>query len=389
MTPLRSKKNKKKARGVRQFFLEEAEEGDDEEDEEDYEMIEGAHVDKELKAAELDAIARAERRHMKNRAFLEEDANAIAQQYENRYRGQFSSRVTADGDIDQYLTEDLQQQSLLPGINDPGIWCIKCTPALESVLVRSLLIKCLKSKETSAPFHINSAFTTSSKGYVYIEASNEKLVREAISGLNGLYFSTLKKISVESMTSLFNFTVKKVILKENQWVRIKRGPLKGDLAKILHVIEDGNKVIIKAIPRADFSMIDPTTNKPKKTTLSNRPTQKLFKSEDAIAKNHMVERRKIPYINEFCEVWNNDFYQHGYLVKIVNPSTFVSAVNVRPKLEEVGLFQEKLMKKMNRVRNQDNDEEESEEEEEEDDEANRNFLLELTKSIGRYNIYTY
>lgn len=63
-----------------------------------------------------------ERRHEQNRRFQEQSASELAQQYEERYRSQTGYRPGRGGMSYQpeLMPDEVQQQSLIPGVNDPG-----------------------------------------------------------------------------------------------------------------------------------------------------------------------------------------------------------------------------------------------------------------------------
>jgi transcription elongation factor SPT5 len=185
---------------------------------------------------------------------------------------------------------------------------------------------------------IKSVFCTSTPGYIYIEAMNEPFAREAITGLQGVYYSTLRQVPIPEMSMLLTLTVKKKPIKEGQWCRLRRGPNKGDLARVLRLLEGGTRGLVQVVPRPDY---DPAARKGGGTGAA-RPLQRLFQAETAKSKGHEVERKRNPITGEFNEFWNNDYYSRGYLFKEVKVDTFlVHANNPLPRLEEMTLFQEK------------------------------------------------
>ena len=92
-----------------------------------------------------------------------------------------------------------------------------------------------------------------SKGYIYIEALAEPLAREAIQGLRGFFVSSFQKVPINQMTSLMSVKIEKKPLKMGQFVRVRRGPLKGDLAKVIMLLEGASRAIIQAVPRPDYT----------------------------------------------------------------------------------------------------------------------------------------
>ena len=117
-----------------------------------------------------------------------------------------------------------------------------------------------------------------------------------------------------------------------QFVRIRRGLLKGDLAKILLIYEGGNKAIIQAVPRPDY------LKEGKFRSNNVRPPQVLFSIEEAAAAECEVNRRRMPLLNETMHYWENDFYRNGFLIKDVYLSSYVTSENVKPSVEEIQMF---------------------------------------------------
>ncbi|CAE7808581.1 Supt5h [Symbiodinium microadriaticum] len=187
-----------------------------------------------LAAEELEANLLVERRHEANRKFQEQSAAELAAMYEDRYRSQgrgVAGRGGGYGGV-ELMHDDVQKQALIPGVHDPGIWVIRCKTGLEQTLVRSVLLKTMDNQAKGRPVLIKSCFCTPSAGYIYVEAMEEPFAREAVAGLHGLFYSTFKKVPVAEMTALLTVTVRKKPIKEGQWCRMKRGPLKGDLVKV-------------------------------------------------------------------------------------------------------------------------------------------------------------
>jgi transcription elongation factor SPT5 len=243
----------------------------------------------------------------------------------------------------------VMQQSLLPSINDPGIWKVKCAPGKELALVRSLLLKVFDSRARGQPMHIKTAFCNATKGYIYVEALAEPYAREAITGLRGLYQFSFSRIPVQEMTTLLAVTVTKKPMKKGQWVRLKRGPLKGDLARVVDILDGGAKAIVQAIPRPDFSK---TTEKGSSGSKA-KPSQRMFDVEEARTLGLEVVRRPMPgdRHGRAYDFFNGDFYRDGYLFKEVTVATYIDAENVKPRLDELRLFQAQA----NKVRRDDDD----------------------------------
>jgi transcription elongation factor SPT5 len=326
---------------VRSFFLDEAQEAEeDEEEEEEEEEFVSEKERREITQAEADAIAKHARRLAMNQAFETKTAAEIAEDIKNRYRTNYQTRGEYfEGARSEYATSEVTQKSLVPGVGDPTVWMLRCKPGLEMQLVRSILLKSLKAKSMGKRVGLKSAFCGNSKGYIYLEAFEEVSVREAIQGLTSLYHSSLKIVPIQQMTSLLTITVKKRPLKAGQWVRIKRGELKGDLAKVLSLNEGGETAVIQAVPRIDFT---PNVNKPPGSK-SARPLQAPF--DPSRVNSSLVERRQFPPTGETCNYYERNFYKNGFLLKEVKIDLYLSDENVSPKLEELTMFRQRSGRK--------------------------------------------
>ena len=331
----KKKKKKPKARkdrknDISRYFADAAESGDEEEEEDEIEYEEADIVYDEHEAA---AIAAVEERHRVNRDIHSKGALDIADDIVNRYKSAARvHRSAAQYGQGQgvFRPGDIRQQTALPSGKDPHIWRLRCKQGEEIQAVRSIMCKQQALKESGKTIGINSCFSTSSKGYIYIEAVAEPLARQAIQNLRSVWGGTMTLVGVQSRTSLLSFTSTKKPLKEGQWCRLRRGPLKGDLAKVLRVIEGGDMALIQAVPRPDYYGMGKQSG--------TRPAQALFNIEEARKANYELERRRLPHTGEFLDCHKNDFYKKGFLVKEVTVNAWLNSNKVQPRLEELQLF---------------------------------------------------
>lgn len=235
------------------------------------------------------------------------------------------------------------QQSLLPSINDPSLWRIKVKTGMEQQLVTSIMRKAIDSKLRGGPLRIKSAFCTGAQSYIYVEAIAEPLAREAIMNLRGVYQTSMTKVPVQEMTQVVTIQkIRKTPLRINQWARMTRGPMKGDLVKIVDVFEGGDRVMVQAVPRPDYIAANPNNpSKAAQTGSKMRPARRLFdlleakkSGLDCFRKFHPGDRHS----SDKYDFWNNDYYKDGYLYKDVNPNTYLRTANITPTIEETKLF---------------------------------------------------
>ena len=73
------------------------------------------------------------------------------------------------------------------------------------------------------------------KGYIYVEAFKQTHVKAAIDGISNLRMGTWSQqmVPIKEMTDVLRVVKEAAGLKVKQWVRIKRGVFKDDLAQVI------------------------------------------------------------------------------------------------------------------------------------------------------------
>ncbi|KUL90256.1 hypothetical protein ZTR_01885 [Talaromyces verruculosus] len=237
---------------------------------------------------------------------------------------------------------------LLPSVDDPSIWGVRCKPGKE----RDVVLNIQKRIEQRPPgtrhgLKIISAFERGKTmtGYVYIEARRQAEVMEALDGLLDVYPKTkMVLVPVKEMPDLLRVK-KSEELNPGDWVRIKRGKYQGDLAQIEEVETNGLEVTVRLVPRLDYGLNEdlsaPTDAAKRKrfgaaNNTAARPPQRLF-SEAEASKKH--GRHLVGTSNLSGKSWNymGDTYIDGFLVKEMKIQHLITT-NVNPRLEEVTMF---------------------------------------------------
>jgi transcription elongation factor SPT5 len=378
-------------KSIARLFDEQAQDTDEDE-EEDERPVPGGEVI--VPEDERQAIEAVQRRHQKNRQFLDEDATAIAEQYRRKAMEERTHRFTniydTPGVMQAGRIGTVLQQSLLPSVSDPCIWRYKVATGKEEQLVQTIMRKAIDSRMKGGPLRIKSAFCGSSKGYIYVEGVAEPLAREAVFGLRGIFQSSMKLVPVQEMTSLLNVVTNKQPLQMNQWARVSRGPLKGDLARIVMLYEGGDKVMVQVVPRPDYSAGvtgAANANAAKKVSAAAgskaRPPQRLFEVSEVIKAGGESFRKPHPDDRgSHYEFWNNEYYKDGFLYKVVNPDTFLHTVNVKPRVEEQKLFLT-AKSKQNKDRDDFGDDDDMEEDDDENDlQKSQSLLTDLAQDMS-------
>lgn len=351
--PLQPQRKRRKP-APNQFVDEEAEVDEDEEaDEEDEDdRAEDGFIAYDADQPDINGLRpypRDDHRHRElDRKFEQakaEDMEALAAGFKERH-GRSSRRRMEDSQV-------VPRRLLLPSVNDPSIWGVKCKPGKEREIIFSILRKQEELAMTKTPLQILSAFERSSTmpGYIYVEARKQADVMQATQGVSFCYPMTkVLLVPIKEMPDLLR-VVKKEELKPGAWVRFKRQKYQGDLAQVENVLASGLEVRVRMIPRLDYgnnSEMDDGNLPPgvkrkrnpfgKNNSLVNRPPQRLFSEIDA-RKNHAKHLQQGTSMSRGKKnfTYLGDEYEDGFLVKDVK-LTMIQQENVNPTLEEVSKF---------------------------------------------------
>ncbi|KEY65701.1 hypothetical protein S7711_07528 [Stachybotrys chartarum IBT 7711] len=340
---------RKRRRDKRNAFFDIEAEVDDEDEGEDEEkdgeeiedFIDNAHPDDVAEAGRMDDDRRHReldrRRDLESSLDAEKQAAILRQRYGNRRpnKGFGGSAV-------------LPKRLLLPSVNDPGIWAVRCKEGKEREVVFSILKRIEERMGTKDEVGIISAFERGGpnsvmKGLIYIEANRQTDILVGLDGLLNVYPRTkLLLIEPNQRKELLRVT-KTPTLEPGAWVRLRR-PAKhsGDLAQVIDVTENGLEARVRFIPRLDYGMRDDslqslTADGKRKRAIGlagPRPPQRLFSEVEA-------RKRQPRHLagNPTTNTWSymNDDFENGFQVKDVKIQQLV-VTDVNPSLEEVTRF---------------------------------------------------
>lgn len=326
-------RSRKRSRRDRNQFLDvEAEVSDDDDDEEEDEddltkegFIAADHEhDNEPQSRDDRLHRQIDRSREKN---TEEDAQRLAEEFKERY-GRTKYRGDNSGQV--------SQRFLLPSIEDPSIWAVRCRPGQERDIVKKLLKKKLTLEGKPNALKILSVFQRDNfTGYIYIEAEKLAAVDVAIRGVPDIYANNKVLVPVEEFPDLLRPSKSTEIkLTPGSYVRIKRGKYKGDLAMVDAIEENGLEVTLQIVPRIDYKGSEVDENgKRKRATSKFRPPQRLFSKKDALEfdPQGLIARSS----NNFN--FRGEEYIDGFLFKLFKLQ-HLETQNVQPSLEEVSKF---------------------------------------------------
>lgn len=135
---------------------------------------------------------------------------------------------------------------------------VKCRIGEEKATALLLMRKFLTYLNTDEPLQIKSVVTPEGvKGYVYIESYKQTHVKAAISNVGNLRMGQWKQemVPIKEMTDVLKVVKEQVGLKVKQWVRLKRGLYKDDIAQVDYVDLAQNQAHLKLLPRIDYTRL--------------------------------------------------------------------------------------------------------------------------------------
>lgn len=341
---------------MNQFFEEEAEvdEDDDAEDDEEDLVNDGfvADTHPDDLAALPEGTETDDRRHRELDRRREMEASMDAERQAEALRERYGRRAAAA------LTDSVvvPKRLLLPGVDDPSIWGVKCKVGKEKEVIMSIMKRMQERQHTKHPMHILSAFERGAgpmAGYIYVEARQQANIENALDGIMNVYpRSKLNLVSVKEMPDLLRVT-KSEELQIGAYVRVKRGIYTGDLGVVEDVESNGLTVTVRLVPRLNYGIDEDDKNpmlgatgkgdplaKRKRinavgtNAVASRPPQRLFNENEA-KKRH--QKFLAPTGGALTgKAWNykNETYEDGFLIKDFRIQHLVTQ-NVNPKLDEV------------------------------------------------------
>lgn len=274
-------------------------------------------------------------REMREHLDAEEEAQRLRERYGRQQRVGPGSGAIVD------------QRLLLPGIEDPRIWRLKCRPGKEREILVSLNQRIFERANSREPIKIISAFERSGpmSGNIYVESRRVEDIEPAFGGISHVFMGTKPMmISLEEMPDLLR-TKREKQLDPGMYVRIKRGLYSGDLAMVEEVEANNTDIVVKLVPRLDYGLNEdvnaPTdiTNggqKRKRPMAAARPPPKLF-SENEAKKRHSRYISKIPGLTNNAWSYQGKEYINGFLIDNYRVNN-LQTEQVNPTLEEVTKF---------------------------------------------------
>ncbi|KAI1078976.1 hypothetical protein F5B20DRAFT_188015 [Whalleya microplaca] len=335
-------RRKRRRDRLTQFFDDEAEVDDEDEVEDDEEaaeenegFIEHEEPGEFGEQGRLDDDRRHRELDRQRDAITQEDLEREAEGYVRKYGNRRPVRGMGEVSI-------VPQRLLLPSVDDPSIWGVRCKEGKEREVVMAIMKRMYDKRNTKDELTITAAFERGGpnsvfKGRVYVEAPRSTDVVMALENMMNVYpHNKLTLVDIKERPDLMRVQ-KTPTLEPGAWVRLKR-PAKhaGDLAYVVDITENGLDARVRFIPRLDYGVRDDSLpmsadGKRKRPIAGPRPPQKLFSETEARKRNP----RNVSG-NPQTQIWtyNGDEFDQGYQVKDVKIQ-HLQVTDVNASLEEI------------------------------------------------------
>lgn len=232
----------------------------------------------------------------------------------------------------------MPQRLLLPSVDDPSIWGIRCRPGKEHEIVFNLLRKQAERETSVAPLNIVSVFTRDHlPGYIYIEALRQKDVVDAMADVINAYTNKLVLVPVPEMPDLLRVRSKGTVLVPGAYVRVRKNNKRyaGDLGRINDISIDSTEAFVALVPRLDYSSQENLMKKNLSRT-ADRPPARLFNVADV---EKLTNLRLRDRSGDTSYSFNNEDYHEGLLIKSFRIAHLMTEPEeVQPTLEEMQIF---------------------------------------------------
>mmetsp|Transcript_86247 Transcript_86247/g.279201 ORF Transcript_86247/g.279201 Transcript_86247/m.279201 type:complete len:1268 (-) Transcript_86247:78-3881(-) len=228
---------------------------------------------------------------------------------------------------------------VVPDAKDPKLWAVR-TFGPEKALCIALMRKSAEFFAQGKPVSVFSVFYSDHlRGYIYVEAFRESDVRDFCRGITGISVWDIKIVPVTQMPQVFMASAvdadKRTLIKAGDWVRVKRGLYKGDLAQVDEVKDD--IYVVKLKPRLQYGLESQGKMDRDERAHRKRAQPRWFNRADIEAGGLIVstEKRFTPkgYLTFF--IVDDDSYRDGFLYKSFKSHWFEVGDRVRAQEHEL------------------------------------------------------
>ena len=347
--------SRRKKRAKQSAFIDDIAAVGDESDEELYDDMEDPFLADELgevgdreAAADLD-MARVHRK-LEQERFAGQTEEEMQRYVQERYERQ----AQEDIDIGGYDAEEteVEKQARLPTIKDPKLWLVRCKRGEEQDLLVRIMQKANVFAERGTPLSIcGAAHHANLKGYIYVEARNAQSVKTALKGMQDVFHSRdFEMVSLNEMPDALRAPKgKEVRVRVGSWLKVRGGPYKGDLGKVVFINEETERLKVMLVPRIDFQEWDTrrendNLDKDSRKRIGKskvRKQPKPFNKAEAARHNFRVNRRTVdkgvgPVLCVDVTRTLTHQFKDGFILKDASRKAF--EIGYKPSYDEIQKF---------------------------------------------------
>lgn len=302
---IKKKENsKKKGKFDKSYFIDDYAESADEEESE---------IDSEYEA-EYEEALKLQQEYPKRKPLYENmTAEEIAEKFESKVAYQNASYLTSE-------ISTVAKQQYLPSVNDPKLWQVFCRPGKSRELAINLM---QKSKNEELP--IFSVFASNIiTDCIYIEAFNKHDVLMSIKNMTSININKIIVVPIKEMADVFLMDLgPKIRLAIGEFVRVKFGLYKNDLAQVIGIEEHIGKVTVRLVPRIDLSVGSKKVRAP----------SKLFNPADF----QNSDKKRDLSTQEVYYTYQGNIFKDGFLQKTLALRS-LKTEEIKPTLAEIKVF---------------------------------------------------
>eukprot|EP00792_Barthelona_sp_PAP020_P008611 TRINITY_DN3231_c2_g2_i1.p1 TRINITY_DN3231_c2_g2~~TRINITY_DN3231_c2_g2_i1.p1 ORF type:complete len:875 (+),score=282.12 TRINITY_DN3231_c2_g2_i1:78-2702(+) len=311
-------------------FFDDAAEDDDEDDSDDDDED---FADEEFTEEQLKTMAEQDRRREKLKRLGEIDMEHIPDRYYQEINVD-SKKKSKKKDSVPSIADFPEVQ---PSRTDPRMYKLNVRVGKEQKVCIDILFMKMKSMHKAQKFPIYSAFTHNGiKGSVFVEGEDRLKIHKQLAS-NENVIGRPQIVDLDKRISALSITKRKK-LKLGDYVRIKRGLYKDDLARIIIPDDSQGKTVIQLIPRLDYDAYA-LEKKRTRTSTRIRPPQRPFSSDELRQRGlgSLVREEVNSWDSYQYEVFRGMKFRNGFLFRLVDPSS-LKVDNVNPQYDEIEMF---------------------------------------------------
>lgn len=248
-------------------------EGDEEEDIENDEDRSFINEDDDVGGDITDLFKSQKRQRNTERNLLKEQADRFTRHSNEYIQNDETEFIFDDSALNQPFAS--YRIALEPSTGSNQLFHVRCTPGKELLVLSHLYYKFFKATD-QYNFLFAAYAPKMSSGYIYVEA---KTLADANQICNGVPYiqklTAMKNLKYSEMSKAMTLPRAEIDFHPGNFVEILRDSqkgyfLKGDIAQVINVNINRNRVMLKLVPRIDYDRIETEDDIPTKKTKINK-----------------------------------------------------------------------------------------------------------------------